>query len=43
MIVLLDFETDELEILAAACVALKGSCCYHSANRAQDLVDPSIN
>jgi hypothetical protein len=43
MIVPLDFATDELEMLVAACVILKGSCCYDAAAPGRDLVDPSLN
>jgi hypothetical protein len=26
----IDFHTDDLEVLIAACVVWKGSCCYHA-------------
>lgn len=34
-----DYETDDLEVLAAACLTLKGSCCYGES----DMIDPGLN
>ncbi len=34
-----DYETDDLEVLAAACLVLKGSCCYGET----EMIDTGFN
>jgi hypothetical protein len=41
-----DFETNDLEALVAACVAIKGSCCYRAYGAhgdEPDRINPSFN
>ena len=42
----MDFETDDVEALVAACVAIKGSSCYRASGAhgdETDWIDPSFN
>jgi hypothetical protein len=34
-----DFATDDVETLCAACMSLKGSCCYNG----EETINPSFN
>src|SRR5262249_14996817 len=38
-----DYETADVEYLIAACLTLKGSCCYNSGDGEPEMMDPAIN
>jgi hypothetical protein len=38
-----DFRTDDVEALSAACLALKGSCCYNESDGEPGTIDPALN
>jgi hypothetical protein len=38
-----DFKTNDLEALAAACVVLKGSCCYKGCGDDPGMINPRFN
>jgi hypothetical protein len=38
-----DFDTDDVEVLVAACITLKGSCCYNASDGEPGMIDPAFN